>query len=170
MTLEKIMHGVAAVLVVAGGIALYVFVFSDLSDTRRKDAVVRLPDATVVPVDLALTKDQQIQGLSGRASLPKGSGMLFVFNDAGTYGFWMKDMNFPIDIVWLRATEGRLKNGTTPLTVISIDHAVRPDSFPQRFSPSSPADHVLEVNAGFAKEHGLEIGQRLLFESEIPLR
>ena len=54
-----------------------------------------------IRVDLALTKETQTQGLSGRGVLKDNEGMLFVFNHPGEYRFWMKDMNFPIDIVWM---------------------------------------------------------------------
>ena len=52
-------------------------------------------------VDLALTDEEKARGLSGRESLDEDEGMLFVFDVPGNYGFWMKDMNFAIDIIWL---------------------------------------------------------------------
>src|SRR4051812_1798797 len=54
-----------------------------------------------VVVDLATTPTTREQGLSGRAALPENHGMLFVFDTPGVYPFWMKDMNFPIDMIWI---------------------------------------------------------------------
>ena len=54
-----------------------------------------------VKVDLALTAAEQMQGLSGRTELKENEGMLFIFPQSGNYPFWMKDMNFPIDMIWL---------------------------------------------------------------------
>ncbi len=81
------------------------------------------------------------KGLSGRASLPEGRGLLFVFESPGSWGIWMKDMNFPIDIIWAR------EDGT----IITIARSVSPDTYPTVFYPTSPdALYVLEVNAGAA--------------------
>ena len=89
-------------------------------------------------MEIANTDAERTQGLSGRASLPAGTGLLFVFESPGKYGFWMKDMNFPIDIVWLG-------DGMLP---VGIEKNVSPDSYPQVFYPPVPVRYVLEVNAG----------------------
>ncbi|OHA92045.1 MAG: hypothetical protein A3J09_00920 [Candidatus Zambryskibacteria bacterium RIFCSPLOWO2_02_FULL_51_21] len=89
-------------------------------------------------LEIANTDAERTQGLSGRASLPAGTGLLFVFESPGKYGFWMKDMNFPIDIVWLG-------DGMLP---VGIEKNVSPDSYPQVFYPPVPVRYVLEVNAG----------------------
>src|SRR3989344_6539540 len=52
-------------------------------------------------VDIADNALTRAQGLSGRSSLGEREGLFFLFSSAGNYGFWMKGMNFPIDIVWL---------------------------------------------------------------------
>lgn len=54
-----------------------------------------------IRVDIADTVVTRTQGLSGRTSLAETDGMLFVFENADRYGFWMKDMNFAIDIIWI---------------------------------------------------------------------
>ena len=53
------------------------------------------------PVELAITAEEQIQGLSGRPALAAGTGMLFVYQQQSKYSFWMPDMRFPLDIVWI---------------------------------------------------------------------
>ena len=64
--------------------------------------VVRIGDA-LFPVDLALTPEQRSQGLSGREVMAAETGMLFIFENEGTFSFWMKEMHFPLDIVWIGA-------------------------------------------------------------------
>lgn len=104
----------------------------------------------ILKVELAESVTEQMQGLSGRRVLPPGEGMLFVFGAPGKYGFWMKDMKFPIDIIWLSQTG----------SVVYIKENASPDSYPETFSPPEAAKYVLEVNAGFSAENGLKIGDK----------
>jgi uncharacterized membrane protein (UPF0127 family) len=102
-------------------------------------------------LELAESVTAQEKGLGGRTNVPDGYGMLFVFPVAGDYGFWMKDMEVPIDMFWLD------DNGH----VITIKENVSPDSYPDVFYPTSDARYVLETKAGFASEHGIVIGSML---------
>ena len=60
--------------------------------------VVRV-DEVAFPVELAVTSEQRAQGLSGRVFLDFGTGMLFVFEAESRLRFWMKEMEFPLDMV-----------------------------------------------------------------------
>jgi len=103
-------------------------------------------------VDIADTGALREQGLSGRASLPENSGMFFVFPSLGNYGFWMKDMNFPIDIVWIKGdTVAGFSENTKPQPGTSI-------LFLKIYYPPARIDKVLEINAGLVKKLGLKIG------------
>ncbi len=103
-------------------------------------------------VYVADTPAERQRGLSGRDGLADDEGMLFVFEEDGRHTFWMKDMHFAIDIIWI-AADG---------TVVSVVHNATPDSYPDRtYSPSDPARYVLEVNAGFAARHQIEPGNML---------
>jgi len=101
---------------------------------------------SVAVVDTPLTRER---GLSGITGLAEGEGMLFVFEEDGAHSFWMKDMLFPIDILWL-AGDG---------TVVHVEPAVSPDSYPTSFTSPTPARYVLEVAAGFAAEHRVKVGE-----------
>ncbi len=57
----------------------------------------------IIHVDLAITPDQQAKGLSIKNTLNDNEGMLFLFNVPGEYSFWMKDMKFPLDIIWINS-------------------------------------------------------------------
>jgi uncharacterized protein len=102
-----------------------------------------------IQVRVAETQKQRGIGLSNLEMLPKDQGMLFLFEKTGLYQFWMKDMNFPIDIIWLRAAaEGYYG-------VVHVASDVSPDSYPNLIDPKTDADAVLEVSAGVAKELGI---------------
>ena len=105
----------------------------------------KLFDADVVDTD-----DERVQGLSGRENLARNEGMLFVFDEPGKYCFWMKDMNFAIDMLWL---DGSGK-------VVHMAENATPDSYPQQFCPDTEASYVFEVNAGVAGALGLDIGSQ----------
>ncbi len=104
-----------------------------------------------VAVDIADTDALREQGLSGRDTLPEGKGMLFVFEQDNAWGIWMKDMRFPIDIIWADG-QGR---------VITIADSIAPGTYPEIFYPSAPARYVLELPAGFAAAHGIAVGSKL---------
>lgn len=113
-----------------------------------------LADTKVIPVTVADTQALREQGLSGTSSLEKGTGKLFVFDTADAYGFWMKDMHYPLDIVWIDAT----------WTVIGVAHDVTVESYPAIVYPPAPVQYVLEVNAHEAVVDNLTVGTKLHFE------
>lgn len=108
-------------------------------------------------VSLAATHEEKTHGLSGCASLPENSGMLFPYNPAEPVAFWMKDMLMPLDIVWIR--EGKVigieHNIPTPAPGTSIQ------DLPPYTSPG-PIDAVLEIKSGGAGEYGIEIGSDIV--------
>ncbi|HWA32223.1 MAG TPA: DUF192 domain-containing protein [Candidatus Paceibacterota bacterium] len=115
---------------------------------------VRIAGETV-NVDLALDQSTQERGLSGRDGLSPDQGMLFVFNSPAKYGFWMKDMNFPIDIIWLSADK----------RVVYIEKSAEPASYPEIFTPPEDALYVLEVISGFSEKNNLSAGDQAEFLS-----
>lgn len=100
------------------------------------------------------TDEERAQGLSDKTSLLKDEGMLFVFEKPAKYGFWMKDMLFAIDIIWI----GEDKK------VLGIERGVKPETFPETFYPPSEVLYVFEVPSGFSDTHGIEVGQTLSLE------
>lgn len=101
-----------------------------------------------IRVSVADTESMRGQGLSGRKELAADEGMLFVFPQDGKYAFWMKDMRFSIDILWLA------KDGS----VVYMAQNVSPDTYPHNFQPNALARYVLELPAGYAREHNVAIG------------
>lgn len=105
-------------------------------------------------VEIADTDVLRRQGLSGRTELPKGTGMLFIFNQEDIKPpFWMKDMVIAIDIVWIN--DG---------VVTQIHENIAPpasgakDSDLKLYIPNTPIDYVLELPAGYTKEVGIAVG------------
>lgn len=111
-------------------------------------------------VDLATTAKTQEQGLSGRKSLKENEGMLFVFDHMDKYSFWMKNMNFPIDIIWIGSASTQ---GGEDLHVVYIKKNTLPESYPETFTPNVDAKYVLEVNASFSEKNNLKVGDRVEF-------
>lgn len=102
-------------------------------------------------LEVADTEKFRIKGLSGHAPLASHEGMLFVFSESAPHGFWMKDMQFPIDILWL----------DEEYRILDTEERVAPESYPNVFSPSAPARFVLELPAGFFAHYGLRVGDIL---------
>ena len=106
-----------------------------------------------VDVEVARTPVEQALGLSNRATLPENQGMLFIYDEPHFPSIWMKDMKFPIDIIWIG----------DDLTVVDLTENISPSSFPKTFSPGKAASYVLEVNVGFARGHAIKIGDKVKF-------
>jgi uncharacterized membrane protein (UPF0127 family) len=105
-----------------------------------------------MPLERATTESQRVKGLSGRDNLPANSGLLFVYERPNNQCFWMKDMKFSIDMVFVDSNK----------RIIKIYDAVEPSTYPKTFCADN-AQYVLEFNAGFAQSKGLSIGQALQF-------
>lgn len=103
-----------------------------------------------INLELAVTEDEQYQGLSNRESLPADTGMLFVFAKSAEHNFVMRDMKFPLDIIWLKDN-----------VVVDIKENLPPEGHETKmvYTSKSPANKVLEINAGQAKAWGLKTGQ-----------
>lgn len=99
------------------------------------------------------------KGLSKRESLPFDQGMLFVFENPANYAIWMKDMRFPIDILWLDESKR--------VTDIAIDVPIQPgkkDSELTVYKPANNSKYVLEINAGLANLNNIKVGDQAFFE------
>lgn len=97
-------------------------------------------------------KDRQI-GLSNKNKLGEDEGMLFVFDKPDYYSFWMKEMKFPIDIVYL--------NGDKVITV--IENALPPLNNQELkiYQPTEPSDRVLEIKSGLSGKYNIKKGTSL---------
>ena len=101
-------------------------------------------------VELALDPAEQSRGLMFRESMPRGAGMLFVYDEARPVSFWMRNTLIPLDMIFADETG----------TVIRVhDRAVPGDETP--IPSGGPALAVLEINGGLAERFGIEPGDVL---------
>lgn len=98
-------------------------------------------------VDTANTEVQRQRGLSGRDNLSQDNAMVFTFDTPSRQCIWMRDMKFPIDIVWLDEQK----------KVLKIENNVAPETYPATFC-ADYTKYVVEINAGLAKSLDLALG------------
>ena len=107
--------------------------------------------------NLALTNEQKEKGLSVKDELKESEAMLFVFEESAQHSFWMKDMKFPIDIIWLD-NDGK---------VVHIEQNLQPCVsvlICTSYSPNIDSQYVLETVAGFTQRHNISVGTNIDIE------
>ena len=110
-------------------------------------------DGVTFTAEIASTTLEQTRGLSYRASLGPNDGMLFIFPIGAVQAFWMKDMNFPLDMIWISGNTiaGFTENIPAPASGTPIW------SLPVYSSPPN-TDKVFEVNAGTVAKYHIKVG------------
>jgi uncharacterized membrane protein (UPF0127 family) len=113
-------------------------------------------DGAAFIVEMATSALAQTRGLSFRPSLGANDGMLFVFSTGTTQTFWMKDMNFPLDMIWISGDtiDGFTQNVPAPAPGAQLWE------LPIYPSPAN-TDKVLEVNAGTVAKYDMKVGDRV---------
>lgn len=127
-----------------------ILIFSLITSSNNKPATVAVKGQNI-QVELAETELEKQIGLSQTESLSEGEGMLFIFKNPDFYPFWMKDMSFPIDIIYI--------NGDRVVTVIkNVQPPTDANAELTVYRPTEKADKVLEVVAGYADKHDITEG------------
>ncbi|WP_120502511.1 DUF192 domain-containing protein [Roseovarius sp. EL26] len=101
-------------------------------------------------VEVADDKVERAQGLMHRESMPKSAGMLFVYPEEQTIGFWMKNTLIPLDMLFLDSS------GTV--------QKVHSNAIPLDTSPIYGGDniqYVFEINGGLADLIGISVGSEI---------
>ena len=130
--------------------------FSFAEEIIYSHATVKTSEGKEIPVEVADTVKKRSLGLGKRASLKKGWGMLFVFDKRKLHRFWMKDMHFPLDIIWLDNHR-----------IVHIIHNAKPVNSkddPEVMTSPVPINFVLEIAAGQASKLKLKEGQQINFK------
>lgn len=125
------------------------YAFFSLRNQPESTHKLRVGD-TVLQLEV-LGNGEFVQGLSGRSDLPSDRAVLFDFTETATRCFWMKDMRFAIDMVWLDADK----------KVVAVEHEVAPESYPNEYCHEG--QYVVEWNAGMARQLGVSKGTALTF-------
>ncbi len=121
-----------------------------LENVFRKNVDITFPNGKISAM-VVDTKESREEGLSGREGLSDGEGMLFDFGISGKFGFWMKDMLFPIDMIWINS------NGI----IVDIVENALPEDYPKTYINSPPASYVLEIGANKSRAYGLFLGSKV---------
>jgi len=124
--------------------------------TRPEGQAIHFPNGEMLYAEVVDTPETRNQGLMFRDHLPIGGAMLFVFQKAQAYRFWMKNCRFSIDIIWLNLKK----------EIIYISKNTPPcksKSCPTYGPKKTKALYVLEVAAGFSKKNGLKLGEPIQF-------
>lgn len=127
---------------------------------KDSEPTVIFPDKNLsVKVELAANPYQWSTGLMFRDKLEENSGMMFVFPNETTRNFWMKNVSFALDIIFI----------SKDLEVADIKENFEPCPSFQLICPSyfskKPATFVLEVNAGFVAKNGIRMGDKVELEA-----
>ena len=128
---------------------------SSVPKSVYKKANLKIQNVTF-SVDIADTPGLRMQGLSGRKKLGDNEGMIFLFPVSGFYRFWMKDMNFPLDFVWVNGEKIIDTMEKVPVPPAGIQLPT--------YTSKSPADKILEIKAGAIKKNNIRIGDSVNIE------
>jgi len=142
-----VLLGVAAL----GVLTIGLFHFSSRFDSNdsRTFPTRAFGGGNIWELEVVATPEERQLGLGERNRLASGHGMLFLFDTPDRYGFWMRGMRFPIDIIFL--SRGK---------VVAVERSIDP-SDGRIITPDTPVDQVLEVNAGEASS--LSPGNRIWY-------
>ena len=127
-----------------------------LTDSRYLKAKVTVKDFEL-NADVPTTSELMSKGLAVKNQLKENEAMLFIFEESAKHSFWMKDMKFPIDIIWLDSAR----------KVVHIERNLQPCAsvfICTGYSPSADSQYVLETVAGFAQRHDVKLGSDIDFE------
>lgn len=145
-------------LIVAGAVIIVALIYVEIpftsptenfsaNDSRVATSSIQINDRTIT-VEIADSPAERERGLSGKAGLAEDEGMLFVFDEDGRLAFWMKDMLFAIDILWIS------RDGA----IVHIEENVAPETYPASFTPRSEARYVVELPAGYVSKYTVRLG------------
>lgn len=130
------------------------FAFAEVQDYAH--AIVTTSTGKKISVEVADTVEKRSLGLGKRSGLENGWGMLFVFEKRKQHGFWMKDMEFPLDIIWL--------DNHRIAYILRNVQPVKSGVIPPVMTPPEAVNFVLEIGAGRADELKLQVGQHLKYQ------
>jgi Uncharacterized conserved protein len=127
-----------------------------LSDKKYRHAYAKIGRLSL-DMDVADDSYKRAKGLMYRKKMQEARGMLFIFNSERRYSFWMLNMQFSIDILWLDRN----------MRIVDITRNVEPAYSilgAKNYSPSKPAMYVIETCSGFADSSGIKPGYKIRLE------
>lgn len=145
--LKNIIFGLITLIIIGG---LFYFMIQQL---KYRETYIRINKNIKITLELAKSETEKYQGLSNRKSLCQNCGMLFVWPDYEVRNFTMRNMNFPLDLIFI-----------TDQKIIKIESNLLPEgSTPQNnYSSNIPVNYVLEINGGVSDRYGITVGDEVL--------
>ena len=140
------------------GLLLFVLIggvfYFMIQQLKHRDVYVSINKNIKIIVELAKNDSQQYKGLSDRKSLCQNCGMLFVWPDSDIRNFAMRQMNFPLDIIFIADNK-----------IVKIDSNLFPEGeSPENiYSSDVPVNYVLEINGGLTDRYGITVGDEVTF-------
>jgi uncharacterized protein len=139
------------ILIILTVISLVLLVMQQSKYIGKKYALIK---GQMLELDVANSPETRQKGLGGRASMPTNRGMLFIFDYPEKWEFWMGDMKFALDFIWVQDNE-----------VADITENVLPphmtNDTPVFLRPATAVQYVIETNSGWVKNHGITIGDEV---------
>lgn len=165
ISIKKATQILLVIFIALVGFKIYSFSVSQISSDELKieavdDSIltpkIQIGSKAVFDIIIADDEEEKIRGLSGYTGLEDYQGMAFFFNKLDKHGFWMKDMLFSIDIIYIH-------NGEVVylLTNLPYEKATQENVY----FPQKPASVVLEVNAGLVEKYGIEVGDKVFYRN-----
>lgn len=156
--MKKVLLAFAVLLIIVGGVML---VQNYLKEGKmsffKKTPIVTINNQNFKVTVAASQKEREI-GLSETKSLSQDQGMIFLFEKPDYYSFWMKNMKFPIDIIYIKSD-----------TIVMIKNNVQPPKdnkeSPIIYAPTAPVDKVLEIQAGLSEKYKFKNGDKVKYEN-----
>lgn len=137
------------VLILVVAIVAFMFLFPFAKKTSEV-----LVGGVKVKAEIADNPLTQTKGLMFHKPLAEDEGMLFKFRHENYYAFWMINVSFPIDMIWIDSGKE---------IVYVVEHAEPCFLACKAYVPTAKAKYVLEVKAGFVKEHKVKVGDAVKF-------
>jgi hypothetical protein len=143
-------------ILIVGAISLIaiIFFFTQIGRQLKPKETTIIINGQKILAESAATPEQHYQGLSGRTKLCENCGMLFIFSDKQVQDFYMRNMNFPLDIVFiadnkiLKISPNLLPEGANPQAI---------------YSSELPINYVLELNSGYTDKYNINVGDEVEF-------
>jgi len=135
---------------------LFAVIFTFLFlDANKKIKMICIND-NCFKVEIVKNQKDKEKGLSFKESLPINAGMLFVYKKEDFYSFWMKDMNFSLDIIWINKNK----------KIVHIEKNVPPCNTKkcQKYRPTQKAMYVLEINSNLTEKLKIKKGDKIVLK------
>lgn len=157
MNSKKIIFTILTIIII-GIVVVILQAFGVFTSLFAKKGTVRIHEKTYT-VEIVSKEKDRAKGLSNRTSLAQNKGMLFIFDSAEYHAFWMKDMRFSIDMIFIKD-----KKIVTIYRNVLAPTTPEENANPPVYTPTTPADKVLELTAGEVDANAIQEGDSVIID------